>query len=81
MKKWKDGKTCEGMRAFETKEAFSERIRRANGFGMGLRVETPRPAIVERTRDEISKDQEAHQERYFASQYEFGSAQKWGWQP
>jgi hypothetical protein len=53
---------------------------RSRGFGSVERVAPPRQAIVERTRDEISKDQEAHQERYFGSQYQLGSAAKWGWQ-
>jgi hypothetical protein len=67
--------------ADETKGEFTHRIMRSRGFGSVERVAPPRQAIVERTRDEISKDQEAHQERYFGSQYQLGSAAKWGWQP
>ena len=70
------------MRAtFESKEAFTDRVMKAHGFGTVKRVAAPSKPIPERTRSEIVKEQLEREAAYFGKSYAYGPAEKWGWQP
>ena len=63
----------------ETKSEFIARVMRSKGFGRMEVAAAPRKPLPQRSREEIAREHDEHQDRYFGQTYQYGPAEKWGW--